>query len=176
MPLLQKTSDHNRSKLNIQDHNNEPSSSKLVSNVVPSADTTKPSLQELDLLCIPLFKEYFTAGNQSMSKSFALSNNSQPQDTQPTLNVQPTIEPTTATTNVKAEETNIDQAEDACFEPYKFINPFCTLVQEVDDSSSCNVDTSNMHTFYQRNHFDYHWTKDHQLEQVHRNPSKPVQT
>ncbi|GJY36075.1 retrovirus-related pol polyprotein from transposon TNT 1-94 [Tanacetum coccineum] len=34
---------------------------------------------------------------------------------------------------------------------------------------------SNMHTFYQRYHSDYHWTKDHPLEQVHGNPSKPVQ-
>ncbi|GJS70665.1 retrovirus-related pol polyprotein from transposon TNT 1-94 [Tanacetum coccineum] len=33
-----------------------------------------------------------------------------------------------------------------------------------------------MHTFYQRHHFDYHWTIDHPLEQVRGNPSKPVQT
>ncbi|GKE45420.1 retrovirus-related pol polyprotein from transposon TNT 1-94 [Tanacetum coccineum] len=33
-----------------------------------------------------------------------------------------------------------------------------------------------MHTFYQRHRSDYHWTKDHPLEQVRRNPSKPVQT
>ncbi|GJZ80769.1 hypothetical protein Tco_0645763 [Tanacetum coccineum] len=33
--LHQMTSDHNRSELGIQDHNNEPSSSKLVPKVVP---------------------------------------------------------------------------------------------------------------------------------------------
>ncbi|GJR24418.1 retrovirus-related pol polyprotein from transposon TNT 1-94 [Tanacetum coccineum] len=33
-----------------------------------------------------------------------------------------------------------------------------------------------MHIFYQRHRSDYHWTKDHPLEQVHRNPSKPMQT
>ncbi|GJR49185.1 ribonuclease H-like domain-containing protein [Tanacetum coccineum] len=33
-----------------------------------------------------------------------------------------------------------------------------------------------MHTFYQRHRADYHWTKDHPLEQVRRNPSKRVQT
>ncbi|GJU33376.1 hypothetical protein Tco_1176965 [Tanacetum coccineum] len=33
-----------------------------------------------------------------------------------------------------------------------------------------------MHTFYQRHHSDYQWTKNHPLEQVHGNPSKPVQT
>ncbi|GKF46614.1 hypothetical protein Tco_0136416 [Tanacetum coccineum] len=35
--LHQMTSDHNRSELGIQDHNNEPSSSKLVPKVVPLA-------------------------------------------------------------------------------------------------------------------------------------------
>ncbi|GKD32711.1 retrovirus-related pol polyprotein from transposon TNT 1-94 [Tanacetum coccineum] len=32
-----------------------------------------------------------------------------------------------------------------------------------------------MHTFYQRHRSDHHWTKDHPLEQVRGNPSKPVQ-
>ncbi|GKE08913.1 retrovirus-related pol polyprotein from transposon TNT 1-94 [Tanacetum coccineum] len=65
---------------------------------------------------------------------------------------------------------------DAPFEAYEFINPFCTPIQEVAESSSCNIDNSNMHTFYQRHHFEYHWTKDHPLEQVRGNPSKSVQT
>ncbi|GJR11467.1 retrovirus-related pol polyprotein from transposon TNT 1-94 [Tanacetum coccineum] len=86
-------------------------------------DKTDISLQELDLLFSPLFEEYFSIGNQNVSKSFALSDNLQQQDTQPTLNIQPTLEPTTPTTNVNTGE---DQATDAQFEPYKFINPFCT--------------------------------------------------
>ncbi|GJZ08644.1 hypothetical protein Tco_0542927 [Tanacetum coccineum] len=97
-------------------------------------------------------------------------------DTQPTLNVQPTLEPTIPPTNINAEENNNDQAEYAQFKAYECINPFCTPIQEVVESSSLNIDTSNIHTFYQRQHFDYHWTKDHPLEQVCRNPSKPVQT
>nr|GEY30654.1 hypothetical protein [Tanacetum cinerariifolium] len=47
---------------------------------------------------------------------------------------------------------------------------------EAAESSSCNIDTSNMHTFYQRHRFDYHWTKDHPLKQVRKDPSKYVQT
>ncbi|GJS52845.1 hypothetical protein Tco_0626207 [Tanacetum coccineum] len=39
-PQLQKASDHNRSEPEIQDHNNEPLSSKLVPNVSSSVDTT----------------------------------------------------------------------------------------------------------------------------------------
>ncbi|GJX37978.1 retrovirus-related pol polyprotein from transposon TNT 1-94 [Tanacetum coccineum] len=48
--LHQMTSDHNRSELRIQDHNNEPSSSKLVPKVVPLAFKTATSRQELELL------------------------------------------------------------------------------------------------------------------------------
>ncbi|GJY78982.1 hypothetical protein Tco_0484783 [Tanacetum coccineum] len=48
--LHQMTSDHNRSELGIQDHSNEPSSSKLVPKVVPLAVKTDTSRQELELL------------------------------------------------------------------------------------------------------------------------------
>nr|GEU44148.1 hypothetical protein [Tanacetum cinerariifolium] len=41
------TSDHNSLELGIHDHNNEPSSSKLVPNVVPSACKTDTSQQDL---------------------------------------------------------------------------------------------------------------------------------
>ncbi|GJV11455.1 retrovirus-related pol polyprotein from transposon TNT 1-94 [Tanacetum coccineum] len=109
----------------------------------------------------------------NVSKSSDLSDNSQQHDTQPTLTVQPTIELTNPTTHVNFEETNTDQAADAQFEPYEFINPFYTWVQEDVESSSHNIDNSNMHTFYQRHHTDYHWTKNHLLEQVRGNPSKP---
>ncbi|GJU81611.1 retrovirus-related pol polyprotein from transposon TNT 1-94 [Tanacetum coccineum] len=48
--LHQMTSDHNRSELEIHDHNNESSSSKLVPKVVPPADKKATSRQELELL------------------------------------------------------------------------------------------------------------------------------
>nr|GEV47911.1 hypothetical protein [Tanacetum cinerariifolium] len=65
VPQLQKTSDHNHSELETHDHNNEPSSSTLVPNVSPSADAYTLLLQELDFLFSPLFKEYFSVGNQN---------------------------------------------------------------------------------------------------------------
>ncbi|GKC65414.1 retrovirus-related pol polyprotein from transposon TNT 1-94 [Tanacetum coccineum] len=175
-PQLQKTSDHNRSELDIQDHSNEPSNSKLVQNVSPPADTDALSLQELDLLFSPLFEEYFSAGNQSVSKSSALSDNSQQQDIQPTFNVQTTTEPFIQPTTVDVKENNTNQVADAKFEAYKFINPFAPPGQKAAESSSRNIDNSNMHMFYQRHHFNYHWTKDYLLEQVRGNPSKHVQT
>ncbi|GJX95893.1 retrovirus-related pol polyprotein from transposon TNT 1-94 [Tanacetum coccineum] len=106
-PPRQLTFEHNCSSLGTNNHNNEPSSSKLVRNNYPPADSNAPSLQELDFLFSPLFEEYFTARNQSISKSFALSDNSQQQDTNPTSNVQPTTKPITPTT-VHVEENNTD--------------------------------------------------------------------
>ncbi|GJW99671.1 retrovirus-related pol polyprotein from transposon TNT 1-94 [Tanacetum coccineum] len=93
---LQMTFDHNRSELGTHNHSNEPSSSKPVLNVSPSADKTDSSQQELEFLFSPLFEEYFIAGNQK---------------------------PITPTTTVTAEENTTDEAEDAQFEQYEFINP-----------------------------------------------------
>nr|GEV23850.1 hypothetical protein [Tanacetum cinerariifolium] len=76
-------------KLEIHDHNNEPSSSKLVPNVSPPANKIDPSQQELGFLFSTLFEEYFTAGNQSVSKPSALSDNSTQQDIQPTTVIKP---------------------------------------------------------------------------------------
>ncbi|GKD15022.1 retrovirus-related pol polyprotein from transposon TNT 1-94 [Tanacetum coccineum] len=87
--------------------------------VVPLADKTALSQQELEFLFNPLFEEYFSAGNQSVQN---------------------------------------------------------TPVREEAESSTRYVDNSNMLTFYQPHQSEHRWTKDHPLEQVRGNPSKPVQT
>nr|GEX09516.1 retrovirus-related Pol polyprotein from transposon TNT 1-94 [Tanacetum cinerariifolium] len=46
-----------------------------------------------------------------------------------------------------------------------FINPFAPPSTNSAESSSQNVDPSNMHTFYQPYQHEYQWTKDHLLEQ-----------
>ncbi|GJX27129.1 hypothetical protein Tco_0233425 [Tanacetum coccineum] len=128
--------------------------------VFPSADTTVPSQQELDLLFGPLYDEFFNAGTSSVNKSSSPTNNSKQQDTLPTTNNPSLTEPTTPT-NVNAEENNDNQAEDTQFHQDEFINPFYTPVREIVESSSRNIDNSNMHTFYQPHDFEYRWTKDH---------------
>nr|GEW14946.1 reverse transcriptase domain-containing protein [Tanacetum cinerariifolium] len=45
-----------------------------------------------------------------------------------------------------------------------------------ESSSLQNVDPSNMHTFYQPYPHEFQWTKDHPLEQVIGEPSRPVLT
>ncbi|GKB36064.1 retrovirus-related pol polyprotein from transposon TNT 1-94, partial [Tanacetum coccineum] len=114
------------------------------------ADTTVPSQHELDLLFGPLYDEFFNAGTSSVNKSSSPTDNSKQQDTPPTTNIQSSTEPT----NVNAKENNDNQAEDTQLHQDEFINPFCRPP-----------------------HIPNHrWTKDHPLEQVHGNPSKPVQT
>nr|GEU66268.1 integrase, catalytic region, zinc finger, CCHC-type, peptidase aspartic, catalytic [Tanacetum cinerariifolium] len=56
-PQLQKTYNHNRSQLRTNDYINELSSSKLVPNVSPLADTSALLLLELDFLFSPLFED-----------------------------------------------------------------------------------------------------------------------
>nr|GEX51936.1 retrovirus-related Pol polyprotein from transposon TNT 1-94 [Tanacetum cinerariifolium] len=120
-------------------------------NVSSLVDAHVPSQQELDLLFGPLYDEFFTIGTSSVNKSYSPTNNSNQQDTQPTTNIQPTSAPSTPT-YVHAEENNNNQAEEEHLQDNEFTNPFCTPIQEVAESSS------------------------HNLEQVHGNPSKQVQT
>nr|GEV83154.1 hypothetical protein [Tanacetum cinerariifolium] len=95
-------------------------------NVSPSADTTIPSLQELDLLFGPLYDEFFSAGTSSVNKSSFPTDNSKQQDTPPTMNIQSSTKPTTPT-KVNAEENNDNQEVDTQVQQDNFINPFCTL-------------------------------------------------
>nr|GEV59586.1 hypothetical protein [Tanacetum cinerariifolium] len=107
-------------------------------NVSSSADAHVPSQQELDLLFGSLYDEFFNAG-------------SNPQDTQPTKNIQPTSAPSTPT-YVHAEENNNNQAEEEHLPDDEFTNLFCAPAQKVVESSS------------------------HNIEQVRGNPSRLVQT
>nr|GEV32207.1 hypothetical protein [Tanacetum cinerariifolium] len=100
---------------------------------------------------------------------------SNPQDTQPTKNIQPTSAPSTPTF-VYAEENNDNQAEEEHLPDDECTNPFCTPTQEVAEPSSHNNGNSNVPTFNQPYVSEYRWTKDHPLEKVRGNPSRPVQT
>nr|GFC91118.1 Gag-Pol polyprotein [Tanacetum cinerariifolium] len=91
----------------------------------------------------------------------------------PTCQV-PTLAPTiTSSENINQAETYAENDQVADDE---FINIFCTPVQDQGETSSRHVDSSNMHTFYQRYPSEHRWTKDHLLEQVIGNPSQSVRT
>nr|GEZ39962.1 retrovirus-related Pol polyprotein from transposon TNT 1-94 [Tanacetum cinerariifolium] len=61
------------------------------------------------------------------------------------------------------------------FDENMFVNPFATpSTSAAESSSSQYVDPSNMHTFYQPYLHEFQWTKDHPLEQVIGEPSRPI--
>nr|GFA06594.1 uncharacterized mitochondrial protein AtMg00810-like [Tanacetum cinerariifolium] len=154
---------------------------------VPIAAGTITTSNELDLLFSPMFDELLNGSTQVASKSSAVTtddapNQCQQQHTTP-LNTQTTPEPTfqdptqaptvTSTENINQAETVTENAQ---VEDDEFINIFCTPVQDRGEPSSRHVDSSNMHTFYQRHPSEHRWTKDHPLEQVIGNPSQSVRT
>nr|GEZ31220.1 hypothetical protein [Tanacetum cinerariifolium] len=154
---------------------------------VTQADRKVTTLNELDLLSCLMFDELLNGSSQVVSKSFAVTtadapNQCQQQHTTP-LNTQTTHDPTcqvlTQTPTVTSTE-NIHQAkmiaEYAQVENDEFINIFCTPVQDLGETSSRHVDSSNMHTFNQRHPSEHRWTKDNPLEQVIGNPSQSVRT
>nr|GEW60511.1 Gag-Pol polyprotein [Tanacetum cinerariifolium] len=97
----------------------------------------------------------------------AIVNSSQPiYDQEPSM-----VAEDDETSKEKEINKQIDQVADD-----EFINIFCTLVQIQRETSSRHVDSSNMHTFYQRYPSKHRWTKDHPLEQVIGNPSQLVRT
>nr|GFB41786.1 hypothetical protein [Tanacetum cinerariifolium] len=147
------------------------------------ADTTS---NELDLLFSPMFDELLNGSSKVVSKSSTVSAadapNQRQQHTTP-LNNHTTPTPTRqalpiGTTVISSE--NITQAEPNAENDQvandEFINILSTPVQDQGETSSHHVDSSNMHTFYQRYTSEQRWTKDHPLEQVIGNPSQSVRT
>nr|GEU73019.1 integrase, catalytic region, zinc finger, CCHC-type, peptidase aspartic, catalytic [Tanacetum cinerariifolium] len=153
---------------------------------VPQVDRIVTMSNELNLLSSSMFDELLNGSSKVVSKSSAVSaadalNQRQHHATPlnnhttpaPTCQV-PTLEPTVISSeNINQSETYAENDQVADDE---FINIFCTPVQDQGETSSRHVDSSNMHTFYQRYPSEHRWTKDHPQEQVIRNPSQSVRT
>nr|GFA97549.1 hypothetical protein [Tanacetum cinerariifolium] len=138
---------------------------------VPQADRTVSTSNELDLLFSPMFDELLNGSFKVVFKSSAVSAADAPNQCQhhttplnnhttpaPTYQV-PTLAPTVISPeNINQAETYAENDQVADDE---FINIFSTLVQDQGETSSRHVDSSNMHTFYQRYPSEHRWTKDH---------------
>ncbi|GKF94438.1 hypothetical protein Tco_0284138 [Tanacetum coccineum] len=73
--------------------------------------------------------------------------------------------------------TIANNVPNAMFDNNTFVNPFATpSTSAAKSSSSQYADPSNMHMYYQPHPHEYQWTKDHPLEQVKGEPSRPVLT
>ncbi|GJT47139.1 retrovirus-related pol polyprotein from transposon TNT 1-94 [Tanacetum coccineum] len=154
---------------------------------VPHSVVIVTTSNELDLLFSLMFDELLNGTTPVVSKSSTVTtadahNQRQQQHTTPStsttvaadthpLNIQTTHETTsqaptqaptvTANENINQAKTNKEYAQ---VDEDEFINIFSTPVQERGETSSRYVDSSNMHTFYQRHPSEHRQTKDHPLE------------
>nr|GFC78374.1 hypothetical protein [Tanacetum cinerariifolium] len=153
---------------------------------VSHGDKTGTTSNELDLLFSLRFDELLNGSSKVVSKSSTVfaadAPNERLQLTTPLNNhttPAPTCQSPTITPTVISSE-NIHQAEPHAENDEvvndEFINIFSTPVQDQGETSSRHVDSSNMHTFYQRYPSEHRWTKDNPLEQVIGNPSQSVRT
>nr|GEV86587.1 integrase, catalytic region, zinc finger, CCHC-type, peptidase aspartic, catalytic [Tanacetum cinerariifolium] len=144
--------EQNSSRHGLQSLTSGQISSELKLTYVPSIITPqKPSEHHLDILFEPLHNEYL-GGRPSKAPR--------------TIPDAPVIQ------NLQAPTASMNTV----FEGDLFVNPFATPSTESVVFSTQYVDPSNMHTFYQPYLHDYQWTKDHPLEQVIGEPSRPVLT
>nr|GEZ32531.1 retrovirus-related Pol polyprotein from transposon TNT 1-94 [Tanacetum cinerariifolium] len=140
------------SKPGLQSMTSGHISSGLDLTYAPSTiSTQQPSEGELDLLFEAMYDDYIGG---------------QPSAT--TRTVPPAQEP-----QVHVDELN----PNAMVDGNTFVNPFAnSSTSAAASSSQQNVDPSNMHTFYQPYPHKFQWTKDHPLEQVIGEHSRPVLT
>nr|GFB85491.1 hypothetical protein [Tanacetum cinerariifolium] len=145
---------------------------------------TVTTSNELDLLFSLMFDELLNGSSKVVSKSSAVSATDAPYQRQNytiPLNIHttpastcqvPTLAPTvTSSKNINQAET---YAENDQVSDEEFISIFSTPVQDQGETLSRHVDSSNIHTFYQRYPSEHRWTKDYPLEQVIGNPSQSV--
>nr|GEY25182.1 hypothetical protein [Tanacetum cinerariifolium] len=130
--------------------------------------------RELDLLFEAIYDDYIGGQPSSTQRTVSTAQahqdvdelNSQQQHVQQQGNQDP-IQP----------ETVVDNVPNAMFNANTFVNTFATLSTSAAESASSQyVDPSNMHTFYQPYPHEFQWIKDHPLEQVIGEPSRPVLT
>ncbi|GJX16296.1 retrovirus-related pol polyprotein from transposon TNT 1-94 [Tanacetum coccineum] len=175
-------------------------SSGLDLTYAPSTITTqKPTEGELDLLFEAMYDDYI--GGQPSSAPRTAPDAQAPQALQTPTATTTTADTAPTPTNSSSQATNcpnssqdVDELEtqqhgqhqpatiadnvpNAMFDENTFVNPFATpSTSDAASSSSQYVDPSNMHTFYQPYPHEFQWTKDHPLEQVIGEPSRPVLT
>nr|GFC94013.1 Gag-Pol polyprotein [Tanacetum cinerariifolium] len=153
---------------------------------VSQADRTITTSNELDLLFSLMFDKLLNGSSKVVSKSSAVCSadapNQRQQHTTP-LNIHTTPAPTCQVLTLAPTVTSYEiinqvetHAENDQVADDEFINIYCTPVQDQGETSSRHVDSSNMHTFYQRYPSEHRWTKDHPLVQVIGNPSQSVRT
>nr|GFA64539.1 Gag-Pol polyprotein [Tanacetum cinerariifolium] len=170
------------SKPELQSMTSGQISSGLYLTYAPSTITTQqPSEGELDLLFEAMHDDYI--GGHPSATGRTVPPAQEPQVRQSST-ASTTIADTAPTptnssslvTNIPLSSQDVDELNPhAMVDGNTFVNSFAnSSTSAAASSSSQNVDPSNMHTFYQPYPHEFQWTKDHPLEQVIREPSRPV--
>ncbi|GJV14782.1 integrase, catalytic region, zinc finger, CCHC-type containing protein [Tanacetum coccineum] len=148
-----------------------------------------PSKEDLDNLFSPLYEEYYATRTPEVSDNSA-ANTLDNEDTlsssliivedhdAPQL-VSSSEEPIANKPTTLLSDNHFDeqvQEDITKLNINTFMNPFGTPDFEKSKSSSNYQDPSNMHEFHQQHRFTDRWTKNHPIEQVIGDPSKPVTT
>ncbi|GJW76523.1 retrovirus-related pol polyprotein from transposon TNT 1-94 [Tanacetum coccineum] len=146
-----------------------------------------PLKSDLDNLFGPLYEEYYATSSQevsdysaantldtahtSSSSSIVVEEDEAPQIVSSSAE-QVATEPNSLVLNANADE--FVQEDVADFDGNMFYNAPPTPMFEEVESSSTYQDPSNMHEFHQKHRSSDRWTKNHLIEQVTGDPSKPV--
>nr|GFA50818.1 hypothetical protein [Tanacetum cinerariifolium] len=143
----------------------------------------QPSEGELDLLFEAMYDDYIGGQPSATVRTIPPAQELQ---VRPSSTTSTTIadtapiptNPSSLATNIPITSQDVDELNpNAMVNSNMFVNPFAnSSTSAAASSSSQNVDPSNMHTFYQPYPHKFQWTKDHPLEQVIGEPSRPVLT
>nr|GEX28242.1 putative ribonuclease H-like domain-containing protein [Tanacetum cinerariifolium] len=143
----------------------------------------QPSEGELDLLFEAMYDDYI--GGQPSATARTVPPAQEPQVRQTSMatttiaNIAPTpTNSSSLTTNIPITSQDVNELNpNAMVNGNTFVNPFASSsTNAAASSSSQNVDPLNMHTFYQPYPHEFQWPKDHPLEQVIGEPSRPILT
>ncbi|GKB10347.1 hypothetical protein Tco_0844270 [Tanacetum coccineum] len=148
-----------------------------------------PSKSDLDNLFGPLYEEYYATSSQEVSNDSAANTTDNDhtsssssivvdQDDAPHI-VSSSNEQVANTPNspvINKVDDGFVQEDVTEFDGNMFHNAPQTPEFEIVKSSSTYQDPSNMHQFHQQHRSTDRWTKNHPLEQVIGDPSKPVMT
>nr|GEY23529.1 retrovirus-related Pol polyprotein from transposon TNT 1-94 [Tanacetum cinerariifolium] len=159
-------------------------SSGLDLTYAPSTITTQqPSKGELDLLFEAMYDDYFGGQPSTTVRTVPPAQEPQVRQSSTASTTIADIAPiptnsSSLATNIPITSQDVDELNpNAMVDGNTFVNPFANpSTSAAAASSSQNVDPSNMHTFYQPYPHEFQWTKDHPLEQVTGESSRPVLT
>ncbi|GKB60681.1 putative ribonuclease H-like domain-containing protein [Tanacetum coccineum] len=168
------------SKPRLQRMTSRQINSGLELTYAPSTITSqKPTEHNLDLLFETMYDDYIggqpsaTAKTSTCCSTSDILNSSQDVDE---------LEPQQQHVQQQDDqallqpETIANNVSNDMLDRNTFVYPFATPSTDSAKSSSHYVEPSNMHTFYQPYPHKYQWTKDHLLEQVTGEPSRPAMT